>query len=485
MSSRIITLTTLFVGLVIAVAIAIQVGQGEFKTVYISTLLLFSVPILWLLGTRSWYILPFGMVAELPALPLIAGRSLSVAEFGVTVYAVVMVLAIIQKKRSFRFMFRDWWPMLLFAAWVMMIAVVNGGGFAILGAEAMGGRRYLTVLLALIGMVLLSNVPIRDKEAKRVCWVIFLSMLISGVYSAGMMLLGRGDYHGVYAFYDWQQGLSWVAVAGTFFMFARNSPSEVLKKPLLLLGYMVLLAIAIYAGKRMNFAACCVIPVVATFWHRQARFALLALMLGILAIASALVAQNSGMGLPKSMQRVLAFLPGKWDADVENSTNDIFRDTLRNWAGKSIKKNPIIGEGVALTADDYRLMYDPVYVSQIKDPDDDVQAFPHIAGKNWHSTWLGLSASFGIPCAVAWVFVQLFVLRRSWKLGHWQSMGEWPRVLSGFVFFMMVMGVMRSLSSGDVAILAMHGGLYLGLLAGLKNGLYSQGEYVTGETTVS
>lgn len=471
MNSKIVTGLALIAGLIIAIIMAVQVGQGEFKTVYVTTVLLFSIPIMMMLGLRSWYILPFAMLAELPALPLIGGKSLSLAEMGIAMFAGLMALAVIQGRKRFQIKIGDWWPLLLYGGWVLMIAVINGGGFAILGSSSMGSRRYLTVLIALVAMVCLSQMTIRDKEAKRVCWLIFFSMAATGLYLAGGAYMGRIGLQNTYEFYSWQQGLSNISLGGIFLMFARYAPSEVLKKPLCMAVFFFLLVIAVYSGKRMNFAACCVIPVIASLWHRQAIFSLLATMLAILTLSGAVVIQNGMTSIPQSLQRVLAFIPAEWDYEVEQSTNNIFRDTLNNWAWKAVEERPLIGKGVAMTADDFLLMSNPDYVREVKDPDDDVQAFPHIAGNNWHSTWLGLSASFGIPCGIIWIIVQICVLRRSWKLGHTWGLSVWQSTLMGMIFFFMVYGVMRSVSSGDVAMLAMGGGLYLGLISAVKNGV--------------
>ena len=471
MNNKLIALFIVIVGLIVAIMLAVQVGQGEFQTVYISMVLIFSIPIFLLLGLRTWYLLPFAMLAELPAIPLFAGRSISLAEMVVTMFSGLMVLAVIQGRKNFKIRIADWWPMLIYGGWVILIALINGGGLAILGAEAVGGRRYLTVIIAVVGMMMLSQMSIRDKEAKKVCYLLFSASALTGVYTAISTFIGYRAVGGATSFYSWQQGLSLISLGGVFLMFARFSPSNIIKSPWKVAAYILLLAICMFSGKRMAFAGCCVIPIIACFWHREVIVAMAVIMLGSLSIMGAVIVQNYVTPIPLQFQRVIAFIPADWSREVEDSTNDIFRETLNRWAIINIKENPVIGEGVSLTADDFSLMNDLSYVYQIKFHEDDPQAFPHIAGKNWHSTWLGLSASFGIPCAVAWVFLQIFVLKRSWSLGHVEDLSVWPKSLMAMVFFFMFFGVMRSLSSGDVAILAMGGGLFIGLVCAVNNGL--------------
>lgn len=474
MNSKLITIIALIIGLIIAIVMAVQVGQGEFKTVYITTVLLFSIPVLLLLGLRSWYLLPFAMLADLPALPLFAGRSLSLAEMGITMFSGLMVLAVIQGRHRFRIKIPEWWPMLFFGGWVLFIAVINGGGLAILGSSVMGSRKYLTVLIALVAMIMLSQVTIREKEARRVCLLIFAAMSLTGMFLAAKAFMGSMGHEATYEFYSWQQSLSFISLGGITLLFARHRPSKVVGSPLYLAAFIILMAVVIFSGKRMLFATCCVIPVAACFWHKQTIFAFVAVMLGTLAVIGAVVTQNHITEIPKSMQRVLAFIPADWDWQVEQSTVNTFRETLNRWAMKRVDADPLIGRGVTMSGEDFRIMNDKNYVNEIKDPEDDPQAFPHIAAQSWHSTWLGLAASLGIPAAIAWIMVQIFVLRKSWKLGHTHDMPLWSSTLMAMIFFLMVFGVLRSLSTGDVTILAMDGGLFLGLMSAVKNGLKEQ-----------
>ena len=63
------------------------------------------------------------------------------------------------------------------------------------------------------------------------------------------------------------------------------------------------------------------------------------------------------------------------------------------------------------------------------------------------------------------------MIRRSWKLGHQFEFGSWRNTMLAMILSFMIYGVMRSVSSGDVAVLAMGGGLYLGLMSAIKNGM--------------
>jgi len=467
MNSKIITGLALVIGLLIAIVMAVQVGQSDFKTVYITTIFIFSVPICLLLGMRSWYILPFAMTAGLPAIPLTATKSLSLAEFGIPLFCGLLLLAVIQGRQRFQMKIGDWWPLLLCGSWVMMIALLNGVGLDILGSEKMGGRAYLTIGIYIPAMLALSQISIRDKEARRVCWLLLVTKTLSGIYMMINFFLSQEEQ----GFYGWQQGFSGMAMGGVMLLFARNTPIKVIKSPLYSCLYLVLLVMVLYSGKRMGLVICCVIPMIAAFWHRQAMVSLFASVAAFLLIITAVTVQNEVTSLPKTVQRALSFLPGDWDWEVkQTSEKAIFRNTLNRWAMLEVEENPIIGRGLTLSREDLRLMEDKAYVYQIMFPEDDPQAFSFIASKMWHSTWLGLAATFGIPMTIFWLCVQISVLKRSWKLGHTGSVSSWQGTLLAMIFFMMCSGVITSFTSGNAASLFKGAALQLGILAAIKNG---------------
>lgn len=470
MNGKIITGLILIIGFFISIALAVQVGQGEFKTVYIVSLLIVGIMVMSIAGLRMWYILPFVMVATLPAVPVFAGRSVNMAELGVAGFCAVFMSSMLKGQCRLNFNFRQLWPMLLFACWVLLIAILDGSGLAILGSSSVGGRAYITTFAGFLGMILLSQMSIGEKEAKRVVWIIFAAYTISGIYRAVSSYFGMDFSLVEREFYSWQQGLSMPAMVGVILLFASKSPRQVILRPGNLLLYLFLLALAAYSGKRMIFAACCVVPMVACFWHRQRIWALFISMVGVLVMIGAVVTQNEITSLPKSLQRVLHFLPADWDWDVDRSAVYSFRETLNSLAIERVEDNPLIGKGLGMTIKDHMIMEDVNYVLQIMNPDDDPQAYPHAAANNWHSTWLGLAAILGIPGALIWILVQIKVVRASWRLGHSEDLYSWRSILCCVIFMGMFVGIMSGITSGDLVRLVMREGMYIGLLCALHKG---------------
>jgi hypothetical protein len=473
MNSKIVTIVALFVGLLIAMSLAVQVGQGEFKTVYIITLLIVCIPVVLMLGLRSWYSLPFAMLAGLPAIPLFAGRNLQLSEFVIALMTAMVFAETLNGKIKLQMKYYMWFPILSFVAWMIVVAIANGGGLAILGASQIGGRRYITVIAAMIGMIVISQINIQEKEARRVIWIMFIAMSLTGIYSSITAYIGISNMAaGVYTndFYSWHQGLSLIAMGGVLALFARVSPKNVILNPLYALTYILLLSLAAFSGKRMGFAACCIVPIVACFWHKQKALAVVAVMGGMLFLVATVFIQNSTGLVPKGLQRTLQFLPADWHWEVERSAVYSFRETLNKLAIEKIRESPVLGDGVVMNFKDHMVMEDQSYVAQIMDPDDDPQAYPHAAAKNWHSTWIGLAAIMGIPGSFIWIIVQFTTLRRSWKLGRSLPYGSWTSSLAAMVFLGMFLAVMRSWSSGDIAQLALEGSLFVGLLCAIQNG---------------
>jgi O-antigen ligase len=156
---------------------------------------------------------------------------------------------------------------------------------------------------------------------------------------------------------------------------------------------------------------------------------------------------------------------------VEQTTVNSFRETLNRLAVEEIKNRPWVGRGVTLTIDDYQLMHNPYYVQKMMVEGDDPEAYPHAASKNWHSTWLGMSATFGIPAGVLWVVLQMQIVAMCFGMRRRLAFGTWTSALLSFCFFIIVIAVLRSWTTGAAVELVKQSALLIGLLCGLKRGM--------------
>ena len=57
-------------------------------------------------------------------------------------------------------------------------------------------------------------------------------------------------------------------------------------------------------------------------------------------------------------------------------------------------------------------------LQRIRREGDHVQAYTMGAAGQWHNTWLGISAAFGIPAAIIWAFVWLQLLKTSYRVSR-------------------------------------------------------------------
>ncbi len=471
MSKGIIPIIVITVGLIVAVWFGFLTGLGDYKSVNFGIVMLLGIPAVMAMGVRSWYILPFGMLtASLPALPFLAGRAIRLSELSILFAAFSMLAVVAFGKLRVQVFHRYWVPLVFFFAWVIVVALANGVGLAVLGSSAMGGRRYLSVFLALIGMALLTQITMKEEYARKVLILILAAAAVESAYLVITTYIGMSG-PATYEFYSWHQGFGIFALAGTAILFSRYSPREFISRPVLLLVYGFLLLVVIISAKRFAFAGCLAIPFISAFWNRQYGLTLLGGALAAIFLGGAIFFQNTTGALPRGMQRVLHFLPADWDHEVDNATSDIFRETLNRLAFEKIRQKPFIGEGVTLTVEDIYIMENPGYIRSIMKEGDDPLAYPHAAGKNWHSTWVGTAAILGIPGAVLWIFVQLGVVAVAWKLRKRVDLRSWMGALVTFCFISMVLAILRSVTSGDLTPMTMHAGLLVGLLCALDKGL--------------
>jgi len=471
MNKGIIPIVVLVFGVIVALWFGFLTGQGDIRSVNVGIVMMIGIPIVLALGVRSWYILPFGMISSsLPALPFLGGRSFSMSELAVLFAASSMAAVVATGKMRLQLYHRFWIPLLIFFAWVVAVALANGVGLAVLGNSAMGGRRYISVFLAIVGMVLMSQITMNEAYARKTLIIILCAAALETLYQTLATYIGRSG-PAYYEFYSWHQGLAIFGLAGVTVMFSKYSPRDLLGRPMMIVIYILLLGLVVLSAKRFSFAACLAIPFISAFWNRQLGFALFGAAFAVVALGLIIMIQNTTGGLPKGMQRVFHFLPADWDSQVDDSTNDIFRETLNRLAFEKIRKRPIIGEGVMMTVEDVYIMESPDYIRSIMQEGDDPLAFPHAAGKNWHSTWIGTAAILGIPGALLWIVVQFGIIAISWRMKKFLRLGSWNRALASFCFVSMSVAIMRSMTSGDLTPLTMHAALLLGLLCAIEKGI--------------
>ena len=404
------------VGLVMAVVMGSAVGNADFSFVSIILGVGIGVGTFLVLGKHYWILIPFSLGATFPALP-IGGRSAEFSELAIAGCSLFFLLRVASRKEKLHVFRRINIPILLFVAWVGMVFVLNPVGLAAMGSQLGGGRFYLKIALAFAAYLILSN---REYSERDLRWAIgslifgaFFS-LIYGFISYAVVGPAVNPATGMVGdeYYTWHQLLAIPPLTITFLLFSRWSPREVfsLQKAWLFLAYFLCLLLVLFSGKRMAIAAILLTPLISAFLYRQHIYILVGLVLATASMGIAVAGHGQVFELPRIAQRTLSFLPGDWDASLDEMRGgtDEWRAELRNYAWEEVKRNPVIGKGFGVDLHAAATAFDMAKGGGSMD----VRTAEYAIGRAWHNIWFGYAADFGIPLSIiqAVIFCWVFVL---------------------------------------------------------------------------
>ena len=332
----VIRLTTLVVGLALAVIIGDWLGTGQ--TFYLMCLVGGLVVILVAFGMqrKAWILIPLtwiliGRVYKLP-IPL-AVRDLGVL-LATTSYVAYRVLShenLRPKPHMLDFLVG------LNLVYLAFTLVKNPVGLAIFGAQTIGGRPILNIAIAVMAYWVIIRLPGSLTTVSHIPhYMLASAILLSGVHVAiylipslgpklsewymGLDLTASG---GVYAFQGIQRlmGLRHLGLYLMLFLCAYYSPIT-LFDPRRARFYAMLLAIAcIMATGFRNLLLWAIAALWIGGWlHRRWRELAVAGFVGGLLLLLLATGQGRVYQLPTPVQRSLAFLPGQWSDVVVRDT---------------------------------------------------------------------------------------------------------------------------------------------------------------------
>jgi len=378
-----------------------MVRQGSLNNMQTVAAALLAMILVLLLDRRYWILCPLGFVAD-PLLPAI--MKLSASELGcLAVIITGFFRQALRRESNIRFK-----HLLLYAApyfiWVGVIFILNSTGFSFLGGRTIGARFYFKILLAFLAMLSMSTQEINEDD----CRYLFYASV-----GLGLAVLVRS----LYRFSQVEETDSAVSVysllpaaALFYWIIVRYRFSKLLRFGWQTFAALLLLLATFYTGKRRVTFNVAIFPLLRAFVSKQDRKPiLLAYLLASIPLTLMLAGQGRVFSLPLSMQRGLSFLPAKWDSQIAiyAGGEDPFRDNVRSYAWQQVRDNPWMGrQGFAI---DYEEVYWINYAGTTHDFEG------HALVGNWHNTWIGMMADFGIPGALGWaVFVAaLFYLTYS------------------------------------------------------------------------
>lgn len=433
--------------LAVALLLGRMVGQGRFLAPAVILGGGVFAAIVLALGHRYWLLVPFSLCINVPLLP-VTFRNIEVGELVTAGCALVFAARVALKVQPFRLFQRDFLGILLYLGWIGVVFAMNPVGFFVLGSETGGARFYLKLGLAFAAVLIVSNQTISSRD----CRWIFVSMLAASsvniVVSAVPYLMQGSLFFLADPSYTWHQTLAIPAYYLILFLLIRYSPFLLVSffsPPFWAFG--AAMAMAWSSGKRAVFGTMLLAPAVVAFVRKQYRFLVPYVALAIAGIAFVVVTHGTFYRLPVRMQRVFGNLPGKWDPEVNFGGVDSFRHSLRSIATDIISRNPWLGKK------GYGVNLDELY-SALLEKGATMDAFIAMMaiGSQWHNTWLGFAADFGIPASVFWAIFLLQAVRVGYLTQQQVRPPDWRGNLAGIFFLIFVFEVAKSWTSGHSAL---------------------------------
>lgn len=443
-------------GLLIAIFMGSAVGSQDFLRVVIVLGAGLGVALFLILGKNYWMLIPFSLGASFPAVP-IGGRSLEFPELAIVGCSVFFALRVASRKEKLQIFRTINIPILLFAAWVGVIFMLNPIGLAMLGSETGGFRFYFKLTLAFAAFILMSNREYSKRDLQWMIGFLIFGAIFSLVYGFTEFAIAGPKVDPTTGmvmeeFYTWHQLLAAPPLTIVFLMFARWSPREIfgISRPWLLFVYLLCFGMVLLSGKRMALVAIMMAPLVSIVAYRQFRYLFVgvSLLIGLLTIA--LVGQGQMFRLPLVAQRTLSWLPGDWDPELQGMAGgaDEWRAQLRDYAMMNIQRDPIVGRGFAVDiTETTSAVAQAEYLTGV-----DIQALSYALGRSWHNRWLGYAADFGIPMSIIQAVIYLWVCILSYRIFRRDTTQRLFSVFALYVLIYTGRDLVASWTSGHTAL---------------------------------
>jgi hypothetical protein len=299
-------------------------------------------------------------------------------------------------------------------------------GMRFLGSNVWGGRNYINVYVGLAAFFVVQSIPIKSKIWAKLPYLI-LALTLFDLMIAVITTIFPASIYKIYPFY------SAVSVAGIeeivtgtsvetarlggfgnfgytliALVLASVSLRQILKPPILFrLVTLTVGAVAVLVSS-FRSAVFNTVGVLFVAGIRDLKWGVLLLLLGLTAMLLGLSVVNSDfIQLPKQVQRSVAFIPGKWDADMKanaTSSNEFRREVWAIWRQDYFPAHPWIGRGFGFRSEwakESIYKYDPNAYRQV------------VEVGNIHNGFFATVDTFGIIGAIFFVVWNLRLLART------------------------------------------------------------------------
>jgi hypothetical protein len=436
----------------------------------------------FLLGKNYWLLIPFGIVSNLPAIPL-GGRAIAFSEAWILASALFFLVRFPFGDHSLKIVGREYFLLYAYAGLAFVIFLAGGTGLAILGASSFGARSYITIGLAVFAILIIANQPISENQCKWLVRTLLVGGCVATVVGISRVLLGIESYaQGEGAlFYTWHQHLRYAPMVIALFLIARYPLTEVMSRPrvFVLLALALCMVAVLLSGKREAVVSIIIFAVGSMVARRS--WAILVSGSAIVAVLLSVVVLGHGklLELPPVAQRALSFLPGDWDAEVKYMASDPFRETLNRLAFEKIRRSPWIGEGYAMSSDAFSLDYRRYGFTA----DQSYAAYFMAEGHQWHNIWTATAVDFGIPATIIWALLWLQILVQSYRVCNRTRVGSYRHVVAMMILLITVTDIITSWVGGHSANTLMSLSWQFGIILAL--GYQLQAEERSNESNAS
>jgi hypothetical protein len=365
------------VGLVLTFALAYMLGLGQSRLVVMYVMSFILVLAIAVLQHRAWVLIPLWWAVSGPTVILpvpISMRELSIL-FATCAYITYRIVA---HDRT-----RPGWMVLdvLIAcnvAWLAITYVRNPVGLRTLGAETIGARPVFSIGLAFVAYWILVRLPKSGLAVARVPYIQltglgFVALLNSIAYFLPEIVpkmtfvFALFDVGAYFATSVWDSTLPRLFRFTSFggcllFILCAKYPPRTLLNPFRRRFYFLLLALAgiLAGGYRSGFVWVFPAFFFGSWLWRGWREAVLVSLIGGLLVGGILIGQGRFFELPRTAQRAIAFLPGKWAPevrrDIEGSTETRF-DWWRTVWRENLIGNWWLGDGFGMSVHDWQITH--------------------------------------------------------------------------------------------------------------------------------
>ena len=306
--------------------------------------------------------------------------------------------------------------------WVAIAYLKNPVGLAILGSSSIGARFYFDIFLGFFVLLTFSRFSLTERQCKILFYGLFF-MAFFQVYTTWRNLGASEDPDAMNLLANRAQKYYLDPfVFPVLLLLCHFSLADILSVPWRLFFTAILTGFVVYSGRRTYTGYVFLAPFFLMLLRgKEKAMTLICAGLGLVFLLLVASGQWRLYNLPRSIQRALSPLPGKWDVQFENlGTRDLFREEMKRVAKEKIAADPLFGEGGLRMELEETIWIHSQYTNTRGESG-------MISSRNWHNKFWGMSADFGLPAGIFWylfaIRAGLFIWRNRWsfRVGDFRS----------------------------------------------------------------